>query len=297
MKSLEARFLAAVFAAFSAGCGCFAADKVKDPYVGAIAVEYPSGRILFNDGADNVSYPASCTKIMTARLLLKAVRSGRISSTDRIFQTKRSAGEEPSKLDLSPGESLSVREALIALMVKSANDISVAVAEKLSGSVEAFVEEMNAEAALLGMTNTLYASPNGLPPPAFKRQKGKKGVRMRGFDVSTPYDLSRLAVSTIKEYPEILKFSSMVDATVPGRGGKPLSLKNHNNLLWKKGFANPDVDGLKTGYIRAGGSSVVVTARRNDKRVVVVVTGSAGAKIRDAHAGKIVKNALDAIDW
>jgi D-alanyl-D-alanine carboxypeptidase len=277
------------------GCNAFAASQIKDPYVGAIALEYPSGRILFNDGSDNVSYPASCTKIMTARLLLKAVHSGRVSMSDRIVQTSRSAQEEPSKIDLNPGESLTIRDALIALMVKSANDISVAVAEKLSGSVEAFVAEMNVEAVKLGMTNTIYASPNGLPPP--KKNEGKKRVNTRGFDISTPYDLAKLAIATIKEYPEILKFSSMVYATVPGKGGKSLSLRNHNNLLWKKGFVNRDVDGLKTGYIKAGGSSVVITAKRRNKRVVVVVTGSTSAKTRDTQAGQIVKNALDAIDW
>ena len=258
------------------------------PYVGAIAVDAASGRVLVSDRADRECYPASCTKLMTARLLLKAVRDGKVAPDERLVQSKRSAGEQPSKIDLLPGETITVRNAMTALMLKSANDVAVIVAERLGGSVEGFAKMMNDEAAALGMTRTHFVSPNGLPPP--KKSK-------RGFDRSTAADLAKLALAMVREQPEILAFTKMDKATIPGRGGTPLTVTNHNNLLWKKGVKVPGVDGLKTGYIDAGGSSIVLTGTRGGRRAIVVVVGSASAGERDTHAARLLNDALGSLAW
>ena len=260
----------------------------RTPYVGAISVDAASGRVLFADGADRECYPASCTKLMTARLLLKAVRQGKVKPTEAIVQSKLAASVEPSKLDLAPGESVSVADAMKALMLKSANDIAIDIAERVGGSVEGFVAMMNAEAKALGMKGTVFASPNGLPPP--------RGSR-RGFDRSTARDLSILACALIREQPEIVKFTCLASATVPGRRGVPVPMQNHNNFLWKKGVKMDGVDGLKTGYIDAGGSSIVLTGMRNGKRAIVVVVGSQTRNERELAAGRLLDDALDAIAW
>ncbi|MBO6167320.1 MAG: D-alanyl-D-alanine carboxypeptidase [Kiritimatiellae bacterium] len=260
----------------------------RSPYVGAIAIEASSGRVLFADNADRECYPASCTKLMTARLLLKEVSSGRMRMDSRIEQSRRSALEQPSRIGLLPGETISVDDALKALMLKSANDIAVAIAERIGGSVEKFVEMMNAEARALGMRNTTFASPNGLPPPP------RSG---RGFDRSTASDLARLGAAIVAEQPELLEYTKLVSAHVPGAKGVSVPIQNHNNFLWKKNVKMPEVDGLKTGYIDAGGSSIVLTARRGGKRAIVAVVGSASAKEREAAAGRMMDDALNAISW
>jgi len=260
----------------------------RSPYVGAIAVEPATGRVLFRDNADRECYPASCTKLMTARLLLKQVAEGKLTLQDRIAQTQRSAREQPSRIGLLAGETISVDDAMKALMLKSANDIAMAIAEHIGGSVEGFVEMMNAEARSLGMTRTVFASPNGLPPPP------KSG---RGFDRSTAGDLAKLGTAIVNEQPEMLEYTKLASAVVPGSKGVAVPIQNHNNFLWKKNVKMQGVDGLKTGYIDAGGSSIVLTGTRAGKRAIVVVVGSSTAKEREAAAGRMLSDALGAITW
>ena len=260
----------------------------RSPYVGAIAIDASNGRVLLSDNADKECYPASCTKLMTARLLLKAVKEGKRNINYRIVQTKRSANEQPSRIGLLPGESISVDDALKALMLKSANDIAVAIAEDLGGTMEDFVKMMNEEAKNLGMADTIFCSPNGLPPPPKSN---------RGFDRSTAADLAKLGRAIVNEQPELLKYTSLASAVISGSKGVPIQIQNHNNFLWKKNVKLPGVDGLKTGYIDAGGSSIVLTAKRGNKRAIVVVTGSSSAPEREANAGRMLKDALDAISW
>lgn len=285
------RFAALCAALLAAACVSAATVQTahrRSPYVGAIAVEAPSGRVLFSDNSSRECYPASCTKLMTARLLLKAVKSGKVKRGERLVQSRVSAAEQPSKIDLLPGETIGVDDALKALMVKSANDVAVIIAERLAGSVPEFAKQMNAEARALGMSDTVFVSPNGLPPPA-----GSK----RGFDRSTAADLAKLGNAIVKEQPELLEYTKLASAVVPGRKGEPLTLQNHNNFLWKKGVKMPEVDGLKTGYIDAGGSSIVLTGKRRGKRAIVVVVGSATRAEREAAAGKMLEDALGAIAW
>lgn len=267
----------------------------RNPYVGAIAVAADSGEVIRRDHERTECYPASCTKLMTVRLAFREISAGRLSLTDRLTQSDVSHRERPSWIGIDVGQTISVEDGLKALMVQSANDVAVMFAEKISGSVSAFVKEMNEEAAQLGMTQTVFVSPNGYPP-----SKGSS----RGFDRSTAQDLAVLARALIKDSPQILRYSSLESITIPGvlnKEGRLLRMTNHNNLLVgndKMKLAKmPEVDGLKTGYHEAGGCSVVLTGIRNGKRAIAVVVGSTSAAARDSAAGQLLSDALGALDW
>lgn len=262
----------------------------RSPYVGAIAIDVQSGRVLREDNSNKECYPASCTKLMTLRLTLKAIKEGKLDLEDRVYASRVAIQEKPSSLGLKEGESISVKSALGAIMVKSANDAAVMLAEKVAGSKAAFIEMMNEEARALDMTSTKYVTPNGYPPGASKR----------GYDVSTAADLAKLGLAILKEQPEALEYTSIITLNIPeikARDGRLLDMQNHNNFLWKKQWRMKEVDGLKTGYHDAGGSSIVLTASRQGKRALVVVVGSASAVERDTAAGRLMSDALGALVW
>ncbi|MBO5647420.1 MAG: D-alanyl-D-alanine carboxypeptidase [Kiritimatiellae bacterium] len=270
----------------------------KTPYVGVLAVDADSGRVLFSDKASEIAYPASITKLMTAFLVFDDIKSGRFSLKDLVVaspvktQVDRHL-RQPSAIGLKSGDSMTVDAMLKALMVKSANDCAIFLAEKCSGTMEKFVERMNAKARSLGMSSTKFYNPNGLPP------FGGKG----NFNSSTCIDLAKMAMALLKRHPEILKYTSLkyYDAQLPG--GKVQRFVNHNNVMVKDALKifNPDgteaVDGLKTGYIDAGGSSVIVTGKRNGKRAIVIVLGSSSRSQRDSVARHRLSDALDAISF
>lgn len=294
----------------------FAAPMRVAPYVGAASAD-ASGRVLFADNANRAAYPASVTKLMTALLVLEDVRTGKYSFFDKVTATADVYKCEPSWVGIKPGEKMSVRDLMMALMVESANDAAIALGVHSAGSFSGFVARMNARAKELGMNNTTYYNPNGLPPNPARKYPWKN------FNVSTAADQLKLAVQILK-YPEILEFSSVKTCdlvktaegfrvSVTRQVNRPLketklapgetlvkNLRNHNNVMVKDKLKifGPDgkecVDGLKTGYIDAGGSSVILTGVRNGRRVVVVVLGSDGTKVRDEHARRLLTDALDA---
>lgn len=270
----------------------------RSPYVGSISVDADTGRVLFSSNADTPAYPASVTKLMTAFLVLDDVKAGRISLTDQVVasptKTKRDVHlRQPSAIGLKPGQSVSVDVMLKAIMVKSANDAAVFLAEKCSGSVEAFVARMNDKARSLGMTSTKFYNPNGLDP--YRRSE------VDDFNVSTCRDLAKMACALIKTHPEILRYTSLkaYDFDLPGQG--VIRLKNHNNVMVKDELKviNPDgseaVDGLKTGFLTAAGSSMILTGKRGGKRAIVVVLGSNSAAERDNAARGKLDDALNAL--
>ena len=272
----------------------------RSPDVWAISVAAETGRVLFEDNADAEAYPASVTKLMTAFLVLDDVKAGKISLSDRVTaspeRTKRDRHlRQPSCIGLKAGESMTVDQLLLALLVHSANDAAIFLAEKCAGSTAAFVGRMNAKARSLGMTRTNYDNPNGLPPPAW--------VKERKFNTSTCRDLVKLARALIAEHPEILKYTSVKVCDIQLPNGEPFKRVNHNNVMVKDKLKviNPDgseaVDGLKTGYIDAGGSSLVLTGTRKGKRAIVVVLGSATSKERDGKARDLLADALSALVW
>lgn len=262
------------------------------PYVGAVSADAETGRVLFSDRADAEAYPASVTKLMTALLVLEDVKAGRYALTDMVEATAEVYRCEPSWVGIKAGQSMTVDALMMSLMVKSANDAAIALGVKSAGSLEAFVARMNARARELGMSKTEYYNPNGLPAPKY----GKK------FNRSTAADQLKLALEIIK-HPEIFKYTSSKTATVIDGSGKPLTMLNSNRILRMDRYhiVNPDgteaVDGLKTGFINAGGSSIVLTGKRKGKRAIVIVLGSASSNLREEHASRILKDALDALVW
>ena len=292
----------------------------RSPYVGAICADATTGRVLSTDSADAEAYPASVTKLMTLFLVLEDVRAGKYDLDSRAVATPDVNRCEASWIGIKVGEAMSIRDLCLALMVESANDAAIVLAVNSAGSFDDFVARMNSRAAELGMTRTRYYNPNGLPPNSAKRYPWKS------FNISTAADQLKLALAILK-FPEALEFTSVKTCDlVKTKGGyrigvtrrvnEPLrrtelapgesivkNLCNHNNVMVKdkQKIFNPDgreaVDGLKTGYIDAGGSSVVITGTRGGKRAVAVVLGSSSSKERDEHAARLISDALGAIAW
>ena len=292
----------------------------RSPYVGAISVDAATGRVLFEQNADTEAYPASVTKLMTLLLVMEDVKAGKYGYDDKVEATADAYRSEPSWVGIKAGEKMSVRDLCAALMVESANDAAIVLGVHSAGSFDAFIARMNARAAELGMKSTKYYNPNGLPPNAGKRYPWKS------FNVSTARDQMILARALVTK-PEVLKLTSIKTCdlvktadgyrvavtrraneptveTQPAEGEKIVKqLRNHNNVMRmdKLKILNPDgkeaVDGLKIGYIDAGGSSVVLTGTRKGKRAIVVVLGSSSAKERDAQAQRLMNDALGSLAW
>ena len=268
----------------------------RSPYVGAISVNAETGEVIFEENADAEAYPASVTKLMTALLVLEDVKAGKYGLADRVTATPEAYYSESSWVGIKAGQSMTVDDLLMALLVMSANDAAIMLGVKSAGSLDAFVARMNARARKLGMTKTCYYNPNGLPPNSRKRYPWKS------FNRTTARDQLKLALQVVK-YPEIFRYTASKTATVTDGNGKPLKMMNHNRILRMDKFhiVNPDgteaVDGLKTGYISAGGSSIVLTGKRGGKRAIVVVLGSASSDIRERHASHLLTDALGAICW
>jgi D-alanyl-D-alanine carboxypeptidase len=215
-----------------------------------ILVDVQSGRVLEHEEAFRKWYPASLTKLMTVYTVFDAVRAGQISLDTPIVMSKRAAAQPPAKMYFKPGQKLTLDSALKILMVKSANDIAVAVAEAVGGTQEAFVLKMNAEAAKLGMTDSHFVNPNGLPG------KGQ---------YTTARDLAVLSVALRREFPQYAGYFSLEGITT---GTK--NVPSINVLIGR--FAG--ADGMKTGFICASGFNQIGSATRNGHTLVAVVLGA-----------------------
>ena len=276
----------------------------RTPYVGAIAVDAATGRVLFERNADVVARPASVTKLMTLLLCIEDMHALKYDPTTRVTASVRCSREKPSVVGLKPGQSMTVDDLLMSIMVKSANDAAVLLAENSTaknagreiqpGDLQAFVMRMNSKAKELGMKNTHYETPNGYPPP---NGSGKP------YDTSTARDLVKLARALMR-YNEVYRWTSAKTytmKTVVNKDGRPVKFLNHNNILRmdKKKIVNAqgesEVDGLKTGYAEYCGSSIILTGKRNGHRAIVIVVGSETSKLRDEHARRLMVEALDAV--
>ncbi|HWA24233.1 MAG TPA: D-alanyl-D-alanine carboxypeptidase family protein [Lacunisphaera sp.] len=255
-------------------------DRVaRDPYLGAIVIDDASGRVLFEDNADARGYPASVTKLMTFFVVMDKVHAGQLTLDTPITVSAEASRTGGSQVYLKQGEVFTVDELLYALMIQSANDAAVALAVHAAGSKEAFVELMNAKARQLGMTNTAFQSPHGLPPG-----KGQQ------VDLTTPRDLAILSRELI-DHGDILRYTSVAERSFREKSGQPFIMRNHNHLLGKLAGC----DGLKTGYFSAAGYSLSATVERNGRRIIIVVMGSAASKTRDFKVMELTEKGFAAV--
>lgn len=215
-----------------------------------LLVDARSGDVLHAHDATRPWHPASITKLMTAHVALAAVTSGRLSMNSQVVISSRAAETPPSSSGIPRGSAISLEEALRIMLVRSANDIAVAIAESVSGDVGSFVAEMNREARSLGMSGTRFANPSGLHDPN---------------QVSTARDLAVLALAIGRRHTANADLFMTPFITLNGT-----RLPNTNEMMGQY----PGIDGMKTGYICASGFNLVATATRNGRRLVSIVLGA-----------------------
>jgi len=231
-----------------------------------LVIDAGTGRTLYASAPDRVRPPASLTKMMTLLLAFEAIAAGRLRLDDRLVMTRRGARQPPSRLGLAPGRGMSVRAALKTVAVVSANDVAVALAERLADSEPGFVRAMNRRAAALGMAHTRFANATGLAPAG---------------GTTTARDMALLARQLIRRFPDRYRLFSA--RTIRWEGQVRPS---HNRLLGKV----RGVDGVKTGYTVPAGFNLAASALRRGRRVIVVVLGARSAPARDL----LVANLLEA---
>jgi D-alanyl-D-alanine carboxypeptidase len=239
----------------------------------ALVIDSRSGLVLYSEDADDLWHPASLTKLMTAYIAFEALRDGKITVQSDLTVSQNAFKEPPSKIGLPVGAKMSLDLALKALIIKSANDVAVMIAEGVAGSEQAFVDRMNQTAARLGMTRTKFFNPNGLPHDG---------------QVTTARDMAILGQRILKEFPEWSELFKMDSFKVGNR-----TLRTHNALL--KTFEG--ADGMKTGFICDSGFNVVASATRNDVSVMAVVLGERSSRERTARASELIEHGFDFYGW
>lgn len=232
------------------------------PRYAAVLMDAHTGEILYANAFRELRHPASITKVMTLYLAFDALAAGTLKLTDPVVFSRNAANQRPSKLGIAPGQSITVDQAIRVIAVKSANDVAVALAETIGGSQEKFVELMNRKARLLGMRDTNYANPSGLPDPE---------------NVTTAYDLALLSSALMRVHPARYAYFSEQTFSY----GKQHFI-NHNRLLGKV----VGMDGIKTGYTVDAGFTLAASAVRDNRRLIAVVLGepSIAARNRDITA-------------
>jgi D-alanyl-D-alanine carboxypeptidase len=240
-----------------------------------LLVEADTGKVLQADNATVPWYPASVTKMMTAYATLKAVKDGNLSLDTLFTVSPVAASQSPSKMGLRPGTQVTVENALAMMMVKSANDMAVVLAEGVGGSIDGFSAIMNQHAQRLGMTQTSYVNPNGLPADG---------------QITSARDLAMLARAIIRDLPEYEYFYHIPSI----RFGRRVT-NNFNHLIGRY----PGADGFKTGFICASGYNLVGSATRNGKRLIAVVLGSTSGHMRAVRAAQLLERgfANNTLSW
>jgi D-alanyl-D-alanine carboxypeptidase len=240
-----------------------------------LVIEADTGKVLQADNATNPWYPASVTKMMTAYVTLKAVKDGKLTLDSMLTVSPVASSQSPSKMGFRPGTQLTVENALAMMMVKSANDMAVVLAEGVGGSIDGFSAQMNQTAQRLGMTQTSYVNPNGLPADG---------------QITSARDLAILARAIIRDLPEYEYFYH-----IPAiRFGRRVT-NNFNHLIGRY----PGADGFKTGFICASGYNLVGSATRNGKRLIAVVLGSTSGHQRAVRAAQLLERgfANNGLSW
>ncbi|MFC3711515.1 D-alanyl-D-alanine carboxypeptidase family protein [Sphingoaurantiacus capsulatus] len=241
----------------------------EQPKYAAILVDAKTGEVLYSRRPDAARHPASITKVMTLYLTFEALEQGELTLRDKITFSARAAGQAPSKLPTRKGDTITVEQAIRALTVKSANDVAVALAEKLGVTEAAFAEKMTEKARYLGMKNTRFVNASGLPNPNHS---------------TTARDIAILSLATLQHFPQYYKYYSEPEFTYANQ-----VMTSHNRLLKNM----PGADGIKTGYTAAAGFTLAASAQRDGKRLIAVVLGGPSTMARDQNVQALLEAGFD----
>ncbi len=272
LRSISRSVLTWLAATLSIAAAFTAPGRASTPRYAAFMVDANTREVLFANAADELRHPASLTKMMTLYLTFDALESGRLKITDPVTVSRHAAAQKPSRLGLAVGQSISIDNAISVVAVKSANDIAVALAEKLGGSETAFTDLMNAKARLLGMRNTHFANASGLSDPA---------------NVTTARDLAILSVALVHNHPRFYRYFSERDFV-----WQRSTLINHNHLLGKM----VGLDGIKTGYTVDSGFTLAASALRGNRRLIAVVLGEPSINERNRDASALLEAGFSVLD-
>ena len=234
-----------------------------------LLIEASTGKVLHAENATYPWYPASVTKLMTAYTTLRAIKEGRFSFNTLLTVSKNAAGQQPTKMGFKVGTTVTVDNALKMLMVRSANDIAVTIAEGVGGSIEGFADMMNANARGLGMTQSNFVNPNGLPEENH---------------VTSARDLGILARALILEFPEADSYWHIHSIRYGNR-----VMHNYNTLLDRY----PGADGMKTGFICSSGYNLVASATHNGRRLIAIVLGAYSSAVRAQKAAALLERGFN----
>ena len=248
-----------VLAALSIHSGAATAARYS-----SIVVDATTGQILHAEDADALRYPASLTKTMTLYMVFDHLKAGKLKLDQKLPVSAAAAGQAPSIIGVRPGDSLTVEQAILAAVTKSANDAAVVLAEAIGGTESAFAGMMTLRARQLGMSRTTFRNASGLPNP---RQQ------------TTARDMATLALALLKNHREYYHYFATPEFSWNDR-----SFNNHNRLL--NGYAG--ADGIKTGFIRASGFNLIASAQRDGRRIIGVVFGGTSASARDKHMAQLL---------
>jgi D-alanyl-D-alanine carboxypeptidase len=252
---------------------CFLAplSPVQAKYA-SFVMDAETGRVLYQKNADTLNYPASLTKMMTLYMLFDALERGKLTMNKQLATSANATRQPPSKLGLRLGETITVRDAILSLATKSANDVAVVIAEEIGRTERRFAVAMTAKARKIGMQKTTFRNASGLP------HRGQ---------LSTARDMAKLARHLISDFPQYYKFFSRRTFKYDGK-----TYKNHNKLL--KTYRG--VDGIKTGYIRASGFNLVTSAEREGNRIIGVVFGGRTSRSRNHLMTKLLNNGFKKLE-
>ena len=242
------------------------------PKYAAIVVDANTGEVLYAKRADALRYPASITKVMTLYLTFEALATGRLSLGERITVSAHAASMAPSKTKLRPGDTLTVDEAIRTVAIHSANDIAVALAERIGGGEERFGELMTLRAQELGMANSRFVNASGLPDT---RQ------------VTSARDIALLSRAVMRDYPQYYSYFGQTSYDFHGE-----LFTNHNHLMQKM----PGMDGLKTGFTNAAGFNLAASAVRGGRRLITVVLGGPSTAARDENVEELLNAGFAVLD-
>ena len=235
--------------------------------------EAESGRVLYSEDPDIPWYPASLTKMMTAYLAFEAMKEKRATPETRVYVSKNARRMPPTKLGLKTGEHLSLDDALTALMMKSANDIAVAIAETLGGDEMSFVKQMNQKAAELGMLSTHFINPHGLPAED---------------QITTARDMAILSRALLRDFPEHAPLYAETRATIAKR-----TIGTHNAII----VSYPGGDGIKTGFTCASGYNLAASATRDGHQIIAIILGSRTKHRRTARTMALLDHGFRTREW